>query len=208
MHGQERAWHSGSRFPAHQARPQRTFLSHPCEPPPPGACVSSTPRTLQSLRDVCLEFLITGSIYRTPTATNDASSGGGSAGGSSTTPTDGWAVNPTLLHPGSRAWLVHYGALPFLSFLPLDRRAMLASPPPPRRAPSRRPACLTWQCCYEAGRPAAKGATWRCGCGATTRWRCAGAGLAPARQAAQQAGQRAAMLRHGLMPSTPPTCQV
>lgn len=76
------------------------------ERPPPTPCVldwacSSWP--LQALKAECVEFLSTGSIY--PPAV-------GSGGG--------WTANPTLLQPGSRAWQVHYGALPFLGYVPLD----------------------------------------------------------------------------------------
>lgn len=70
---------------------------------------------------------------------------------------DGWAVNPTLLQPGSRAWLLHYGALPFLAFMPLNpgRHAGLAAASGPRALTR---ACLAelattlrgWQACRAA----------------------------------------------------------
>lgn len=63
---------------------------------------------LQALKDEVVEYFMTGTISPSPSG----SSGGGSS--------DGWAVNPTLLQPGSGRWLLHYGALPFLGFVPLD----------------------------------------------------------------------------------------
>ncbi|BDA51223.1 hypothetical protein COCOBI_18-1000 [Coccomyxa sp. Obi] len=34
---------------------------------------------------------------------------------------DGWVTNPTLLHPATGAWEVHYAALPYASFFPFDQ---------------------------------------------------------------------------------------
>lgn len=66
-------------------------------------------------------------------------------------------MNPTLLQPGSRAWLLHYGALPFLPFMPLDlgRHAGLTAAPGPRaltRACVSELAALVrgWQACQHA----------------------------------------------------------
>ena len=73
---------------------------------------------------------MTGTIYR-PSITAGA---GGCVQQGSSSAQGGWVVNRTLLQPGSRKWLLHYGALPFASFLPLDpaKHAGIASAKGPR----------------------------------------------------------------------------
>ena len=73
---------------------------------------------LQALVSECVWYFNTGSICRPEV----------SAGATA------WAANPTLLQPGSRRWSIHYGALPFLSFIPLDpaRHAGLLTSKGPR----------------------------------------------------------------------------
>ncbi len=118
---------------------------------------------LQALVDECLDYFTTGSIYCNAGSSSSSSSGS----------TDGWVVNPTLLTPGSRAWQLHYGALPFQSFLPLDpeRHAGIAAAPGPRALTQ---ACLAdmaallrgWQACR-----AARAVSVRLWC--AMHWRCA-----------------------------------
>lgn len=66
----------------------------------------------------CVWHFNTGSIYRPEVAER----------------TTAMAANPTLLQPGSRRWSIHYGALPFLSYMPLDpaRHAGLVTSKGPR----------------------------------------------------------------------------
>jgi hypothetical protein len=93
----------------------------------------------------CVEFFTTGTISRA------------TGGGSGSKASSAWVVNPTLLQPGSRAWRLHYGALPFLGYLPLDhvRHSGLATARGPRALTA---ACLSelatllrgWQACRTA----------------------------------------------------------
>lgn len=71
--------------------------------------------SLQALLAECVEFYMTGTLYGNGSAGTSAG-----AGVISDSSSGAWVVNPTLLQPGSGAWLLHYGALPFLGFLPLD----------------------------------------------------------------------------------------
>lgn len=72
----------------------------------------------------CVEFLASSSVYREGAAPASA-------------------TNPTLLQPGSRKWLVHYAALPFLGYFPLEPAKH------PGIAASQGPRALTQACLSE-----------------------------------------------------------
>lgn len=64
----------------------------------------------------CKEYLRTGSIYPTALETILSAQKGSQAQGGSAKR----VANPTLLDPGTWEWRLHYGAAPFLSYLPLS----------------------------------------------------------------------------------------